>query len=250
MNSATLAVVLDAPLQSWGHASQFQHRTTAAHPTKSGVLGLVAAALGIDRNASDEADLLVPFAALHFTSLRVPRPHPRRNERLLPVLRLEDYHTVGGGYDEDDPRERLCIPRKAERGGVFGTVVTRRTYLQQARFIIFMEGYRASIDRIATALQNPVWGVWLGRKSCVPAVPVQPVIAESRASALVILLRRIRYPQPDAPETDFDREETATDASQAHHFLADQPLGYGSRQFSHRGITVHRAPRPAPGSGE
>lgn len=240
MSAATLALVLDSPLQSWGDASQFQRRTTGSHPTKSGVVGLVAAALGIDRKAPDEAAQIAPLAALEFTSMRIPRPHPRRAGRELPVLRLEDYHTIGGGFDEHDPRGRLSIPRKAERGGVFGTVVTRRTYLQQARFIVFLEGDRLTLDRIAAALVNPVWGVWLGRKSCVPAVPLVPLIAETRAAALTALLSRLHHPNPDATEADFDREETAADPSQAHHFPADQPFAYGTRSFTRRGVTARR----------
>ena len=52
---AALAFVLDSPLQSWGVDSRYQQRDTAAFPTKSGLLGLLAAALGIDKNAPEEA---------------------------------------------------------------------------------------------------------------------------------------------------------------------------------------------------
>ena len=53
-SNAWLALLLDGPMQSWGHASRFERRTTALHPTRSGVLGLIAAALGIDKHAPDE----------------------------------------------------------------------------------------------------------------------------------------------------------------------------------------------------
>src|SRR5664280_3321130 len=62
--NACVALLLDGPMQSWGHASRFERRTTALHPTRSAVMGLIAAALGIDKHGSDEAAQLVRFAAL------------------------------------------------------------------------------------------------------------------------------------------------------------------------------------------
>lgn len=47
--TAYLALYFDAPLQSWGYASKFDRRTSLAHPTRSGVIGLLCAALGVDR---------------------------------------------------------------------------------------------------------------------------------------------------------------------------------------------------------
>jgi len=44
---ATLLLRLAAPLQAWGADSKFETRKTAREPTKSGVIGLLAAALGL-----------------------------------------------------------------------------------------------------------------------------------------------------------------------------------------------------------
>lgn len=46
---ATLLLRLAAPLQSWGSDSKFETRKTDREPTKSGVVGLLAAALGLRR---------------------------------------------------------------------------------------------------------------------------------------------------------------------------------------------------------
>ena len=51
---ATLLLRLAAPLQSWGVSSKFEIRETTKEPTKSGVIGLVAAALGRSRDESVE----------------------------------------------------------------------------------------------------------------------------------------------------------------------------------------------------
>src|SRR5216683_3027496 len=91
-SNACLALLLDGPMQSWGHASRFERRTTALHPTRSGVLGIVAAALGIDKHAPDEAEQIVQFGALRVTTVKFDKRDWRGRE--LSIQRLEDYHTV------------------------------------------------------------------------------------------------------------------------------------------------------------
>ena len=60
---ATLLLRLAAPLQSWGADSKFETRKTNREPTKSGVIGLLAAALGLRR---DDAAGLARLNGLHF----------------------------------------------------------------------------------------------------------------------------------------------------------------------------------------
>ena len=50
---ATLLLRLAAPLQAWGADSKFEPRKTAREPTKSGVIGLLAAALGLRRDKAE-----------------------------------------------------------------------------------------------------------------------------------------------------------------------------------------------------
>ncbi len=49
-----LAFYIDAPMQAWGLSSRFQHRETNAFPTKSALVGMVAAAMGINKHDADE----------------------------------------------------------------------------------------------------------------------------------------------------------------------------------------------------
>ena len=58
-DAAYLAILLDGPLQSWGFASRFQRRTTALHPTKSGVIGLISAAMGLAKGSAAERTMNV-----------------------------------------------------------------------------------------------------------------------------------------------------------------------------------------------
>ena len=92
---AYLALYFDAPLQSWGYASKFDRRTSLAHPTRSGVIGLLCAACGIDRTdveglARLENGLDMDVYAYVLGS------------------RLTDYHTVGGGYDPKTEAQFIC----------------------------------------------------------------------------------------------------------------------------------------------
>ena len=147
-----LGFVLDAPLQSWGTASRFQRRATNHHPSKSGVAGLIAAALGLAKGSERERETLASIAALRMTSVLLPRNSHRQKDAdylPLPTRRLTDYHTVGGGFDKaTDP---LSIPRKAKGGPADNATVTEREYLMDARFGILLEpreGFAAGPEKL------------------------------------------------------------------------------------------------------
>jgi CRISPR system Cascade subunit CasD len=225
-SDAALAFYLDAPMQSWGASSRFQHRNTESFPTKSGVLGLVAAALGIDKHASDESQRLVPLAALRFSVFAVVR-----QDRPDVVFRLEDFHTVGGGYDRNHPVERLHISHKAS-GGPSTTVITHRTYLTGARFAPVLEGDAEALHQVAAALENPRWGIWFGRKSCLPASPLTPTLAATRQDALAMLLNRLQACSPCAFGSG--QEQPKILSTEGIWFQTDQPVSFGKREFQSR----------------
>lgn len=134
-------------MQSWGTTSRFDQRDTGKEPSKSGVIGLLAAALGIDREVWN--DELKSLAAL---SMAV------RHDR--PGVLKRDYQTAQNIIS-------------ADRSKVHETAVTTRDYLADAVFLVGLEsGDRALLERTHTALQNPVWPLALGRKSYVPSESV------------------------------------------------------------------------------
>jgi CRISPR system Cascade subunit CasD len=142
---ATLLMRLQGPLQSWGTTSRFDERDTQLEPSKSGVLGLVCAALGRDR--SEPVDDL---AALRM-GVRVDREG----------VPMRDYQTATGV---------LIATGKAD---LRRTVVSPRFYLADAAFLVGLEGEDESLlARIHNALRAPVWPLALGRKSFVPGMPV------------------------------------------------------------------------------
>ncbi|MBS6723516.1 MAG: type I-E CRISPR-associated protein Cas5/CasD [Clostridiales bacterium] len=134
---STLLLRLAGPLQAWGYDSKFETRRTGREPTKSGVTGLLAAALGRKRDEAID-DLL----ALHF-GVRVDK------EGEL----LHDYHTV-----------------QMKSGK---TYVTHRYYLSDATFLVgFESGDEKLLKTLEQALYNPTFPLFLGRRSCVPTLPL------------------------------------------------------------------------------
>lgn len=148
----TLLLRLAGPMQSWGTTSRFDQRDTGKEPSKSGVVGLLAAALGIDREQWN--DDLQKLAALTM-AVRHDRPGvPRR-----------DFQTAGCAVSDTMIRADGSVSKDG--------VTSHRDYLADAVFLVGLEGPdRALLERAHAALQNPAWPLALGRKSYVPAESV------------------------------------------------------------------------------
>ncbi|HEV8722170.1 MAG TPA: type I-E CRISPR-associated protein Cas5/CasD [Candidatus Binatia bacterium] len=213
-NTAYLGLLLDAPLQSWGFASQFQRRTTGLHPTKSGVIGMICAAMGIGKGTSQERETLPQLAALTMTSIAIPRMSN-------PVRRTEDFHTV-------------LKTRRASGSMNPDPVVTRRQYLVDACFGIILTGDRILLERVASALQDPVWGVWLGRKSCIPARPLFVAVCNTREEAWQAILRSLGGDEA-LPIESFTRVEDVDDFVAGTDSYNDQPISFGRPESSSEG---------------
>ena len=133
---ATLLLRLAAPLQSWGVSSKFEIRETTKEPTKSGVIGLVAAALGRSRDESVE-----DLSCLKF-GVRIDQ------EGEL----LRDFQMVHGEKN---------------------SYVTHRYYLADAIFLVGLESKDILfLKEIKNALQYPAFPLFLGRRSCPPTFPL------------------------------------------------------------------------------
>jgi CRISPR system Cascade subunit CasD len=152
MTANTLFLRLEGPLQSWGERGRWSIRDTASEPTKSGVVGLLACALG--QSADDDLRALSH-------SIRIGI----RCDRAGTVLR--DYHTVVGGVMSAEGKIKINANTKEPE-----TVVSERFYLADASFLVAVQAKPELIARLSHALQNPVWPFFLGRKSCPPAMPV------------------------------------------------------------------------------
>ena len=228
-----LALYLRAPLQSWGASSKFGDRGTIDAPTRSGLLGLIAAACGIDKN--DEArdhKWLDCAAALSLSVLAF-----RRGSRMT------DYHTVGARYDKDDPWQKRMIPVTAD-GKPRGTDLTHRDYLMDSVFGVVISGDDKIVAEMAEGLANPVWGVWFGRKSCIPTEPILVGVFDSDEAARKALDARLRASlergggkiagKREDEAVKFDLVEAAAD--EAEETLLDIPVSFKKRKFHARRI--------------
>lgn len=145
-----LLLHLAGPLQSWGTNSPWNHRDTQPHPTRSGLIGLLAAAMGEQRgNPLDD------YQQLQFT-IRIDRPGHT----------ITDFHTAGGG------RPRQHTPPLAgggHRPTGKGTIVSHRHYLADAAFTVAITNADTELmEELGNKLRNPVYTPYLGRRSCPP----------------------------------------------------------------------------------
>jgi CRISPR system Cascade subunit CasD len=140
---SVLLLRLSGPMQSWGIQSQFPDRDTGMEPSKSGVVGLLCAALGRSRAApvNDLAELRM--------AVRVD----------WQGVLLYDYQTA-------------MNVREAKGKGVRGSI-SKRFYLSDACFLVGLESDDQSLlTELHRRLCDPVWPLYLGRKAFVPGEPV------------------------------------------------------------------------------
>ena len=151
MPVSTLLLRFAAPMQSWGDSSRFSRRDTRREPTKSGVVGFVAAALGRRR-----ADTIDDIAALSY-GVRIDRNG---------VL-LRDFHTARNESQ---------------------AFVSERYYLADAIFLVGLCGERSLLDQMDQAIRSPVFPLFLGRRSCITVSlkTFSPKISDTLISSVLI----------------------------------------------------------------
>lgn len=200
---ATLLLRLAAPLQAWGTDSKFDKvRQTGHEPSKSGVIGLLAAALGRGREESVE-DLTV----LRF-GVRV-----LREGRLL-----YDYHTVS----------RNPSPRPAENKTDYDT---KRYYLSDAAFLAGVEGDEAFLSRLASALDAPAYPLFLGRRSCPPTPPLSLGVTPLPLEEALLQAEVPELSAPSAGTVRLVMDAAEDDPSVV--LIRDRPISYSQKKRVH-----------------
>lgn len=154
---ATLLLRLAAPLQSWGDESKYNIRQTWRVPSKSGVIGLLAAALGLKRDSPEIAELNRKLR------MGVRIDHPGQVIRDFHTARPPKY--TGKGEVRYNPDGSVMMEEAAE--------VTERYYLCDACFLVGIESSdEALLNRLAEALSAPCFPLYLGRRACPPTLPL------------------------------------------------------------------------------
>lgn len=150
----TLFIRLEGPMQSWGERARWGQRDTQWEPTKSGVIGLLACALGwgSDRDAD-----IRKLSGSVIMGVRVDRAGRM----------VRDYHTVTGGVLSAEGKVKVNANTHLPE-----TVTSDRFYLTDASFLIALRSSSAIVEQLAAALGRPVWPPFLGRRSCPPSRPL------------------------------------------------------------------------------
>ena len=222
---STLLLRLAGPLQAWGTDSRFNTRQTGTVPSKSGVIGLLAAALGLRR----DADL---------SRLRKLRFGIRTDQE---GTLLRDFQTV-----------------HVKKGK--GPEVTQRYYLCDAVFLVGLESDDDPFLReLAEALRAPVWALFLGRRSC---PPTQPLVLGIRGLPLDEALALESWQASERYREEWFRRHPGTlpelpvltDADGSGYgrtVASDDPLSFDQRdrRYGFRAVEGKRSVTPPDASG-
>lgn len=197
---STLLLRFAGPLQAWGADSRFDVRRTNREPTKSGVIGLIASALGLRRDAPlDELNRL-------YFGVRVDR------EGVL----LRDLHTV----------------RKDKNT----SYMTTRYYLSDAVFLIGLHSDdEALMQRLEHAVRNPAHPLFLGRRSCPPEGRVCLGLRQMPLEEALKSEPSLIPPKPSKPGEP-QRARIVLDDPHGTARLNDLPVSFSpyNRQYAYR----------------
>ncbi len=200
---ATLLLRISAPLQSWGTQSHFSHRDTGREPSKSGIVGLLCAALGRPRHE--------PIVDLRAMKMGV------RIDQQGTILR--DFHTAGidGYYKVSGSIERK------------NAILSDRYYLSDAKFLVGLDGERTLLETLQAALEQPRWFLFFGRKAFLPCERVW-LPDGLRDEDLESALRNYRYLGGDA-RVDERLQLLIEDDANGSVVRNDQPVSFKPRRF-------------------
>lgn len=157
-----LILRLEGPMQAWGTHTFEDFRPSSLYPTRSGLLGLLGACLGLER--TDSAGQASLAASVEFT-VRVDAQLVRVGTEkpvAKPGIKLPDFHTVMDARKVDGSSNKF-------------PVVSRREYLFDAAFTVAIgsrPGASISLDQIVEGLRAPCYTPALGRRSCPPTRPL------------------------------------------------------------------------------
>ncbi len=185
---------LYGPLAAWGGIAVGQERPSDAHPSKSALVGLLAAAMGIRRSDTEGQRRL---AAAYGVAVRVDA---------LGML-LRDYHTAQ--VPPERRRVRHYTRRDELQADGLNTILSNRDYRCDALYTVALwvhdEASRPfTLDELAAGLRQPQFALYLGRKSCPLALPLQPLILT--ATRLDVAFQEVRF-QDGADVEGLERSE-------------------------------------------
>lgn len=214
-------------MQSWGTTSRFTERDTGLEPSKSGIIGLICSAMGKPRmeNSGDNGawPQLSRLTGLRM-GVRVDRPG---NVGV-------DFQTAGGGKFG----LRKYGVARADGSGC-DTVMSWRYYLQDASFLVGLESddYKL-LQTLHVALSEPVWPLFLGRKSYVPSTPVYMPDGLQDGGLIAVLSRYPLSMSMAGEKVEKVRVILDHPSDRGGEVRVDLPLDFALRRFGVRHVRV------------
>jgi|GEM_PF-1940667 len=164
----TVVFSLYGALGAFGGPAGYSRRGTQMEPSRSGLLGLCAAAFGIPR---DDQRRLAALSVWRFAYATI---EPRQSRQRV----IRDYHTAQTVHRKiKRPRTRRDAVLDGHALDAIHTEITQRDYLSDCAFAVAAWGGDAAA--LAAALRRPVFAPFLGRKSCPLAAPVDPSVVDA-----------------------------------------------------------------------
>lgn len=206
-----LLLRLSGPMQAWGQPTFEGSRPSASFPTRSGLLGLLGACLGLRRDNKTGLQQLADSVRF---AIRCDRHKVADKE--VQVTKFTDYHTVQQarvGYRGLKSHE---------------TIQTWREYLCDAHFTVALwltDNSCFDLNTLTEAVQKPVYTPYLGRRSCPLAAPLYLGVCEADNPVQALATvdgRGVIY--SEEPLTDQDRRMR----------VRDEPIVSLPRQFAAR----------------
>lgn len=215
-----LILKLHGPMQAWGEHTFEGLRPSANFPTRSGLLGLLGACLGIKRNDREKLQKLADSVGM---AVRVDARRITRRDgtsRTLRAVKMTDYHTV------KDAREDYSGLKKHD------IIQTWREYLYDAEFTVALwnrSDATLSFDELEAAVKRPLFTPYLGRRSCPLA---RPLFEARLMSSDVLEALKIIAPHGG---TIYSEEKIGDRMKR----VRDVPLIHQPRQFAGRNLYIH-----------
>jgi CRISPR system Cascade subunit CasD len=243
---AFLTATLYAPLASFGGLAVGERRISETRPTRSALIGLLGAALGVER--ADEAAQTALAAGYGFATQTLAAGRP-----------MTDYHTAQMPGQKGKKRfatraAELAVPKQD-----LNTVLTSRDYRVDAMFSLAIwvrENAPYILDDIAAAFRHPHYTLSLGRKSCPLGLPLAPVIADYPSARAALAARWTAFEKqeeelhrnlgakPGIIAMDEADAKAQNESPQHIAFIRDNPVSRKRWQFALRAEAVSQPDQP------
>jgi CRISPR system Cascade subunit CasD len=223
-----LVFQLYGPMAAWGDIAVGEYRPSFAHPSKSAIIGILAAALGIRRDEEERQRSLAEACSF---AVRV--------DAMGTLLR--DYHTAQvpsakKGVTHYSRRSELLVEK-------LNTILSTRDYRCDAAYTVAIrvrDRSTVTAQMISEKLRSPEFILYLGRKSCPLALPLQPKLVEANnfkeAFMKVSFSAEVLSGITTSPQVGVYWESGVESGYESDHIVTrrDEPLSRKRWQFSER----------------